>query len=284
MPIAIPEFIAGSPGDVEMARTVDAGDHQQSRPQRPVRADRSGRLHRADRQLRRRSALCRLARHQRAGAGGRPRRPPGRRPAQGRVPPVGRARRPAAGRQAVPGDARQHPAHRPHHLRPDLRAAHRREGLFRQPRRVHRRDRPARAARQAVDHDGPGRGERALSHPRRGPRAHAALLARLAGDHLHVVRAGRPARLPAQHRERPARGGRQFPRHDLRAALLARRRQRDHEPAARRQLEHLRDESRLEGDHPADRLGRDRHRRRPMRPTPRASASSPIAAAGSRST
>ena len=38
-----------------------------------------------------------------------------------------------------------------------------------------------------------------------------------------------------EHRDRAARDRRQFPRHDLRAALLARRPARDHEPAAGRQ-------------------------------------------------
>ncbi len=51
----------------------------------------------------------------------------------------------------------------------------------------------------------------------------------------------RAARLSAQHRDRPARGRRQFPRHDVLAALLARRPARHHEPAAERQLQHLRD-------------------------------------------
>ena len=55
-----------------------------------------------------------------------------------------------------------------------------------------------------------------------------------AGNHLHVLWAGRAARLSAQHRDRPARDRRQFSRHDLRAAVLAGRPARDHEPAAGR--------------------------------------------------
>ena len=35
------------------------------------------------------------------------------------------------------------------------------------------------------------------------------------GDHLHGLRPGRSARLSAQHRDRPARDRRQFPRHDV---------------------------------------------------------------------
>ena len=46
--------------------------------------------------------------------------------------------------------------------------------------------------------------------------------------------AGPAARLSAQHRNRAARSGRQFPRHEFRAALLARRPARHHEYAAGR--------------------------------------------------
>ena len=113
-------------------------------------ADRSGRLYREDRQHRRRAALSRLEADQRAGAGHRPHHAAGRRPAQGRIPPVGRDRRPAAHRPAIFHPAGQLAAHRAHHLRRDLRAPHRREGLFRQPRRVHRRDRSEGAPRQAA--------------------------------------------------------------------------------------------------------------------------------------
>ena len=108
------------------------------------------------------------------------------------------------------------------------------KGYFDTPHRVRRRDRAEGAPRQAARDHGSGRRQRALSDARRGPRADAALLAVDAGNHLHVLRAGRSARLPAQHRDRPARDRRQFPRHDLRAALLAGRPARDHEPAAGR--------------------------------------------------
>ena len=53
---------------------------------------------------------------------------------------------PAAHRPAIFHLAGILAADRPHHLRPDLRAADRREGLFRQPRRVRRRDRVRRSA------------------------------------------------------------------------------------------------------------------------------------------
>ncbi len=125
---------------------------------------------------------------------------------------------------ACPADVDQPgqlPPARAHHLRPDLSAAHRRDGLLRHPHRLHRRVRRAQPAHQAPRDHGSGRRQRALSHARRRSRADAALLAVDAGNHLHVVRAGPAARVPAQHRDRPARGGRQFPRHDVRAAFLA---------------------------------------------------------------
>ena len=63
----------------------------------------------------------------------------------------------------------------------------------------------------------------ALSNTRRRIGGDAALLTVNAGRDLHVLRSGRSERLPAQHRDRPARSRRQFSRHDLCAALLARR-------------------------------------------------------------
>ena len=63
-------------------------------------------------QHRRGAALSRLARHQRAGAGHRPLTRQAGRPAEGRVPAVGRVRRPAARRPAVFHRARQLAPHR----------------------------------------------------------------------------------------------------------------------------------------------------------------------------
>ena len=81
-----------------------------------------------------------------------------------------------------------------------------------------------------------------------------------ARNYLYVVRAGRPARLSAEHRDRTARDRRQFSRHDLRSALFARRPARHHEPAAGRQRQPVRDGSALEADDAADRHAGDRHR------------------------
>ena len=60
----------------------------------------------------------------------------------------------------------------------------------------------------------------------RRTRRHAALLAVRPAGGLHVVRLGRPEGHAPQSRNRTARGGRQLPRHDLRAALFAGRRSR----------------------------------------------------------
>ena len=190
MPIALPDFVGGTPDDGEVGAQRHAGHHRQSEALRAVRADRSGGLHRADHQHRRGAALPRLAHDQRAGAGHRPHHAAGRRPAQDRVPAVGRVRR----RQQLTGqqyftDAGQLAPHRAHHLGRDLRAPHRREGLFRHPRRVRRRVRSEGPARQAARHHGPGRRQRALSDARRRSGADAALLADDAGDHLHVLSA-----------------------------------------------------------------------------------------------
>ena len=91
------------------------------------------------------------------------------------------------------------------------------------------------------------------------------------------------ARLSAQHRDQPARGRRRFPEHELRAALLARRPARDHEPAGGQQLEPVRARSALQAEDPADRPAPRSTPRRPIRRTARASASKAIAAARSRS-
>ena len=102
---------------------------------RPVRADRSGGLYRENLDHRHAAPLCGLAPDQRPGAGHRPRHPIGR-PAQSRVPAVGRVRRPAAARRAIQHHRRQLAPHRSHHLGRGLRADHGRSRLFRQPHRL----------------------------------------------------------------------------------------------------------------------------------------------------
>ena len=116
-------------------------------------------------------------------------------------------------------------------------------------------------------------------------RADAALLADPAGNHLHVLRERPAAGLSAADRDRPARTRRQFPRHDLCAALLAGRPEGDHEPAARRrQFQHLRDGSAKPHDDAADQLQLRSTPRPPIRRTAARSCSPPTAAASRRST
>ena len=146
LPIAIPNFVGRHAGGQRSRQRRRRGHHQQSQTQRAVRADRSGRVHRAGHQHRRAAAIPELEDHQRAGAGDGAHDAAGRRAAQGRIPALGRRDRPAARRPAIFHLAGILAADRAHHLRPDLRAADRREGLFRQPRGVRRRDRRRRSA------------------------------------------------------------------------------------------------------------------------------------------
>ena len=168
IPIAIPPSPATS-GDAEPAGPGHRRrHHQQSRPLRPVPADRPGGV------------------HQRAGTA---------RGAQ--LPELEGDRRPGAGDRhaskaraatrcawssgcgtccpaADPGHrlhhhAHQLAAHRPHHQRRDLRAAAGREGLFRHPHRLYRRHRAARPAHQAARHHGPGRREQPFPDRRQLP-------------------------------------------------------------------------------------------------------------------
>ncbi len=101
MPIALPEFLGGSPNDIEVARNVTGiitNNLRRSGLFAPI--DPSAFIERitdADKI----PDLRRLARDQCAGAGDRPRRAAGRRPAAHRIPALGRVRRPAAGRTAI---------------------------------------------------------------------------------------------------------------------------------------------------------------------------------------
>ena len=114
---------------------------------------------------------------------------------------------------------------------------------------------PKEQAHQAPRHHGPGRRQRAPAEPGPGARADAALQPDQPGDHLHVLHRRSAARVPHEPRDGPARGGRRFPGHDVRAALLARRPARHHEPAGGGQLGDLRDGPALQADAPADRRG-----------------------------
>ena len=146
LPIAIPNFVAGTPGDAEVGvgvTQVITNNLKRSGLFAPI--DQAA-YHREDHQHRRRAAIPELEDHQRAGAGDRPHDAAGRRPPEGRIPPLGRRHRPAAHRPAIFHLAGILAADRAHHLRPDLRAPDRRERLFRQPRGVRRRDRVRRSA------------------------------------------------------------------------------------------------------------------------------------------
>ena len=178
--------------------------------------------------------------------------PGSRRAHRRRVPPVGRDDRTPARRAALRDERAELAPRRPHHRRPGLRAADGREGVLRHACRVRRRDGPEGSPREAARDHGSGRQEHPSLEQRPGAGADAALLADQSGDHLHVVRGRAAARVPHEPRERPARDRRRLPRHDVCAALLARRPARRHEPAVGGQLEHLRVGSALAPEAPPD--------------------------------
>ena len=188
----------------------------------------------------------------------------------------------AAGQQYVTDSANIAPR-RASRLGRGVLAHHRREGLFRHARRLRRRERAQGAAPQAARHHGSGRRQCALSDARRRTRRHAALLALLAGRHLYVLRRRRSEGAAAQHRERPARGGRQFSGHDLLAALLAGRAEDRDVAVAGRRDQSLRHGPALAHDDAAHRHQRHRHLALLFAERRRRSCSNPIAAARSRS-
>ena len=202
-------------------------DPQRPAELRPVPLDRAGLLHRAESRCQRAAALSRLAQCRRARAwwSARSRNVGGNIKVDFRLWDVLKGDQ-ATGFQ-LHQPAQQLAAARPHHRRCGLQARDRRGGLLRHPRRLCLGDRPAQQPRQAHRHHGPGRREQPLHHRRPHDRPHAALLADAAGDRLHGVRRPQHAAqgLPAERRFQPPRADGQFPGHELRAALLARRHQ-----------------------------------------------------------
>ena len=141
----------------------------------------------------------------------------------------------------------------------------------------------AAAARQAAGADGSGRRQCPLPDARHRSRADAAVLAVDPGNHLHGIRPGRSAGLSAQYRDRAARDRRQFSRHVVLTAVLAGRPAHDHEPAAGWQFEPVRDGPALEIDHPPDRYAGDRYLAVLCARRHRGCASNPTAAESRRS-
>ena len=246
MPIALPDFVAGTPGDGEMRAQHHAGHHRQSAAQRPVRADRSGGLHREDHQFRRvpRFADWRAINAQALVTGRVTRQPDGRLKAEFRLWDVFAGQQ-LAGQQylTTPDNWR-----RIAHIISD--AIYERltgeKGYF--DTRIVFVDetgpKERRVKRLAImDQDGANvryltRGDDLVLTPRFSPSTQEITYMSFGQ--------GEPRVYPAQHRDRPARDRRQLPRHDLCAALLARRPARDHEPAAGRQCQPLRDGPALE--------------------------------------
>jgi TolB protein len=192
MPIALPDFVAGVSGDSEVARSVTAVI--------TANLKRSGLFVPIDPaafiETHHRISTCRAfadwrtINAQALVTGRMTRQSDGRLKAEFRLWDVFAGQQ-LTGQQYFT-DAGQLAAHRAYHLGCDLSAAHRREGLLRHPHRVRRRVRSEGPPRQAARDHGSGRRQRALPHARRRSRAHAALLAVDAGNHLHVVRQGDP--------------------------------------------------------------------------------------------
>ena len=159
-----------------------------------------------------------------------------------------------------------------------------RKGIFRFPRRLRRRDRPEREASQAAGDHGYGRRQREVSRRQRRARRHAAIFAVRPAGRLYVVRRRRPQSDAAQSRERAARVGRQFSRHDFRAPLFARRTANRDVALGRREHQSLHHGLAHARHHPSHGRIRRSTLPRPIRPTARRSRSNPTAADRSRST
>ncbi|MNI59014.1 hypothetical protein D3C73_1141520 [compost metagenome] len=193
---------------------------------------------------------------------------------------MGHLCRPADDRTAVLHPAGQLAPSCPYHRGRDLRADNRREGLFRHPRRVRFGKRSEDCPPAPAGDHGPGWLQRPDADQHQGSGADAALLAEPSGSDLHVLRRQPAARLSVATGNRAARSGRQFPGHDVLAALLSRWPEGHHEPAAGRQCQYLYYGPALANDDAPDLDGRNRYgtflfagwsenhfRKRPWRPS-----------------
>ncbi len=150
MPIAMPDFVGGGPGDTEVARNVSgiiSANLQRSGLFAPI--DPAAFIEKmANIDAVPRFPDWRVINAQALVTGRMTRQGDGRLKAEFRLWDVFAGQQ-LDGKQyfTAPDNWRRV---RPHHLGRDLRAAHRREGLLRQPRRVRRRDRSEGPPRQAA--------------------------------------------------------------------------------------------------------------------------------------
>ena len=226
IPIAIPA-LGGATAIRQLGQDIASVVTNDLGALRPVPPDRAAGLHPGRAAPGRHAELPELEGDRRAGAGHRPGRGAGRRPGPGRVPAVGRAAADADPGHRLHHQPGQLAPHRPHHRRRDLRAAARREGLFRHPHRLHRRA-PARATgstKRLAIMDQDSENNRFLTdgswlvltprfHPTRDEIAFMSYANNRPRVYLFNLGIG------------PQQRARRLPRHDLRAALRARRQQR----------------------------------------------------------
>ena len=257
IPIAIPFFLGPDP---KLAADIADVVHGRPRQLGSVRAARPRLVPRAGARRQRRAALSRLALHPRRRARRRRCRARRRRPHRRAVPPVGRRLRDASSPVSASRPARRTGAasgtSSPTRSTSSSRA---RSGYF--DTRVVFVDETGpkdRRVKRLAIMDQDGFNVRLLQQGP-GAGADAALQSDQSRDHLHVVHRRSAARVPHEPRDGTARDRRRFPGDDVRAALLARRPARHHEPAGGRQLDHLRDGPALEAEAPADAGHVDRH-------------------------
>ncbi len=240
---------------------------------------------REPRQSRRHAQSRRLSQRQRAIRADRPLAARRRRAAEDRVPPVRRDDRRTGRGTTIRHRRRQHAPRRASSVGRGVHPLTGEKGFF--DTRIVFVDEtgPKEQPAQAPRHHGPGRRQSALPDARRRTRGDAALLALVAGRDLYVLRRRRRSQgAAAQHRKRPARGCRQFSRHDLFAAVLARWAEDRHVAQPRRGDQSLYDGYSLAHDDAAHRTPAPSTPRPAIRRTGAGSCSNPIAAARSRFT
>ena len=223
MPIAITDFYGQQPNDAQSGANIagvirpisNVRDCSSRSTRRPSSRPRFPAHH---------AALRRLARDQRPGPGQRHGRDPARRQAAGRIPALGRFRRAADGRRGLSPAPRRTGAASPTWSPTRSISASRARTAISIPASSMS---PNRAAHQSRSSAWPSWIRTARTTAILTDGSELVLTPRFSPTSQEITYLGlsqQPAaRLPVQYRHGPAGGVGRFPRHDLRAALLARR-------------------------------------------------------------